>query len=144
MKSQNGFTLIELMIVVAIIGILSAIALPAYNNYVARGKITEAHSLLADYRIKLEQYYQDNRNYGTAGGNCGPTLPTSKYFAFSCLAGNPAQTYTATASSQVGQGLGNNAGDYTYTIIESNAKSTTKFKGATVTKSCWLVKGTEC
>lgn len=144
MKAQNGFTLIELMIVVAIIGILSAIALPAYNSYIARGKIIEAHSLLADYRIKLEQSYQDNRNYGTDGGSCGSTPPTSEYFTLSCVAGNPAQTYTATASSKVGQGLGNNAGDYTYTIIESNAKSTTKFKGSTVTKSCWLVKGTEC
>lgn len=144
MKAQNGFTLIELMITVAIIGILSAIALPAYNDYVARGKITEAHSLLADYRIKLEQYYQDNRNYGAASGNCGATAPTSAYFTFSCLAGNPAQTYTATASSKAGQGLGTSAGDYIYIIDQSNTKSTTKFKGSAVAKSCWLVKGGEC
>jgi len=144
MKAQKGFTLVELMIVVAIIGILSAIALPSYNNYIARGKITEAHSLMADFRIRVEQHYQDNRNYGTAGGACGPAQPTSTYFNITCLAGSPAQTYTITASSLAGQGLGTSVGDYTYTIIESNAKATTKFKGSAVAKSCWLVKGTEC
>ncbi|MBZ0091633.1 MAG: type IV pilin protein [Sulfuricellaceae bacterium] len=143
-RKSSGFTLIELMIVVAVIGILSVIAYPAYNNYVARGKVTEAHSLLSDYNARLEQYYQDNRNYGTAGGACGATLPTSKYFTFSCTAGSPAQTYAATAQSIIGQGLGNAAGDYTYTIDQTLAKATTKFKGATVSKNCWLVKGDEC
>lgn len=138
-----GFTLVELMIVVVIIGILSLIAYPSYTSYLARGKITEAHSLLADYRIRIEQYYQDNRNYGTAGGNCGATVPTSQYFTFGCVAGNPAQAFTATATSNSGQGLGA-AGDYTYTINELNAKATTKFQGATMNKPCWLVKGGEC
>lgn len=146
-RKSSGFTLIELMIVVAVIGILSAIAYPAYNNYVARGKVTEAHSLLSDYNARLEQYYQDNRNYGTAGGACGATPPTSKYFTFSpnlCLVGPTGQTYTASAVSIAGQGLGNAAGDYTYTIDQTLAKATTKFKGATVSKNCWLVKGDEC
>lgn len=143
-RKSSGFTLIELMIVVAVIGILSTIAYPAYNNYVARGKITEAHALLSDYNARLEQYYQDNRNYGTAGGACGAAIPVSKYFTFSCVAGNPAQTYTASAVSIAGQGLGSAAGDYTYTIDQTLAKATTKFKGAAVAKSCWLVKGDEC
>ena len=143
MKMQKGFTLIELMIVVAIVGILGAVAMPAYQGYVIRGKITDGHATLADYRIKMEQFYQDNRNYGTAGGNCGPAIPTATYFTISCTAGTPAQTYTATATSAANQGMGA-AGDYTYTISETNAKATTKFKGATSTKTCWLVKGSEC
>jgi type IV pilus assembly protein PilE len=143
--TANGFTLIELLIVVTIIGILSVIALPSYSIYVARGKITEAHSLLADYRVRIEQYYQDYRNYGAAGGNCGAVAPASQhqYFTLSCVAGTPAQTYTASATSNAGQGLGA-AGDYTYTINELNAKATTKFKGYAVAKPCWLVKGGEC
>jgi len=144
MKQQNGFTLIELMITVAIIGILASVAYPSYTSYIRRGKIADAHAALADYRIQVEQYYQDNRNYGTAGGACGPAVPTSTYFTISCTAGNPAQTYTATAASKTAQGLGSSAGDYTYTIGETNNRSTTKFNGATVTKSCWLVKGDEC
>ncbi|MGH8742788.1 MAG: type IV pilin protein, partial [Burkholderiales bacterium] len=63
MKTQNGFTLIELMTVVAVLAILAVIAVPAYNDYVTRGKIPEATSNLADLRVKMEQWYQDNRNY---------------------------------------------------------------------------------
>lgn len=143
MKQQKGFTLIELMITVAIIGILVSVAYPSYTSYIRRGKITDAHAALADYRIKLEQYYQDNRNYGTAGSDCVATAPSSTYFNITCTA-NTAQTFTATAASNTGQGLGSSAGDYTYTIDETNTRSTTKFNGATVTKSCWLVKGDEC
>ena len=61
----SGFTLIEVMITVAIVAILGSIALPAYFDYVRRGQLPEAFSNLADYRVKMEQYYQDNRNYGT-------------------------------------------------------------------------------
>ncbi len=148
--AANGFTLIELMIVVVIVGILSMIAYPSYSNYVARGKIVEGHSLLADYRIRIEQYYQDNRNYAPANGPCGAVAPASEhsYFTLTCVAasdnaGNPAQTFIATATSNAGQGLGA-AGNYVYTINETNAKATTKFQGNTTNKSCWLVKGGEC
>ena len=83
-KKAKGFTLIELMIVVAIIGILSMIGIPAYNDYVTRGKLVDATSKLADMRIQLEQYYQDNRNYGSTSSSCGIAMPTSKYFTISC------------------------------------------------------------
>ena len=85
---QEGFTLIELLIVIGIIGILSAIAIPAYRDYIIRGKITEATSNLGDMRIKLEQFYQDNRTYVGAcvGGTVAP-LPTgsnARAFTYSC------------------------------------------------------------
>lgn len=59
MKKQQGFTLIELMIVVAIIGILAAIALPAYQDYTIRSKLSEAPSLFAQNKLALEEWYND-------------------------------------------------------------------------------------
>ena len=83
-QGQQGFTLIELMIVVAIIGILASIAVPNYTEYVRSGKAIEATAALGDQRVKMEQYFQDNRTY--VGGPCTPTADSVRYFTFSCAA----------------------------------------------------------
>ena len=59
MPADRGFTLIELMITVAIIAILAAVALPAYSTYVTRARITDAVKGLSEMRLKMEQYFQD-------------------------------------------------------------------------------------
>jgi len=139
MKHQSGFTIIELMIAVAIIAILAAIALPAYNDYVLRGKITEAFTGLADFRVRMEQFYQDNRRYDGAGLNgCGSAAPNSKYFTFGCAPGAaPSQTYTVTATGIANQGLTN----FVYTLDEKNVRATTTL-GAGWTgypnTACWV------
>ena len=143
-----GFTLVEVMIVVAIIGILAAIALPAYNDYIRRGQLPEAFGALADYRVKMEQYYQDNRSYGTkdcADGAGAPpwhtfTPSNQKYFTYGCVLTNSGQGYTITATGNAGQVGGSSV--HTYTINDANARTTTSFKGATVAQNCWLVKST--
>lgn len=138
-----GFTLIELMVVVAIIGILAAVAMPSYQNYVRRGQLPEAASILSDFRVKLEQYYQDNRAYST-DGTCGTGVLTfapanAKYFTYSCATAGSYQSYTLTATGASGLAVGT-----TYTLTNSGAKATTSYKGAASTKACWLVSGSEC
>jgi type IV pilus assembly protein PilE len=151
MRQTNGFSLIELLTVVAIVGILAAVALPAYNDYVTRSKFTEAQGQLADLRVKMEQYYMDNRRYSTttAGGTCGATMPSVKYFTYTCVSANPTaspagdQTYVIEAMGNTNQGLGG----LLFTINESNSKateviasSTIEGKGYRSNSGCWVTR----
>lgn len=140
----HGFTLIELMITVAIIAILAGIVVPSYSDYVRRSTLNEAFATLADLRVKLDQFYQNNRNYGTdTCGNDGTatriTLGVQGKFNYTCALSNSSQAYTLTAIGNSGAATGHD-----FTLNSSNARMTTKFKGSTVAKSCWLVKGDEC
>ena len=75
MKKEQGFTLIELMIVVAIIGILAAVALPAYQNYTNRAKVTEALSVAAAAKLAVAETFTSNGALPTTNTEAG--LPTS-------------------------------------------------------------------
>lgn len=143
MKTQKGFTLIELIIVVAIIGILASVAMPAYNDYIIRGKLTEATSGLSDARVKMEQSFQDNRTYNNAGDGttCPAGIPASSTnFTYSC-SGLSATAYTITATGR------NNLSAFSYTINQANAKQTTGLKSGwgSTPVGCWITKsGDRC
>jgi type IV pilus assembly protein PilE len=142
MKQQNGFTLVELMIVVVIVGILASVAVPAYQDYVVRGKLTEATSNLANARVKMEQHFQDNREYGAAGGTaCPATIPASSdNFNYTCSTPTTdSYTITATGISPLN--------DFSYTIDETNTKRTTALRTGwgTTPANCWITsKGGSC
>ena len=129
--SQQGFTLVELMIVVVVIGILSAVAMPAYTDYVKRGKAAEATSTLADMRIKMEQFFQDNRTY--IGGPCTPSGAV-KFFTYSCSSGPTATAYILQAAGNASESMDS----FNFTVDQGNAK-TSNFDG-TVGATCWLTK----
>jgi type IV pilus assembly protein PilA len=72
-KVQKGFTLIELMIVIAIIGILAAIAIPAYQNYTIRSQVTEGLSLADGWKTAISEFYAQNGSFPTSFNSSGGT-----------------------------------------------------------------------
>jgi type IV pilus assembly protein PilE len=132
-RHARGFTLIELMVVVAIAGIIAALALPAYSDHITRSKIAEATSSLADLRTKAEQYFQDNRSYT---GFTLPTVPGARYFTYSLS--STATTYAITATGVSGEGMSG----FVYTIDQANARVTTGLPSgwSGVNSTCWVTK----
>lgn len=136
LRHQEGFTLIELMVTVAIVAIIAAVAIPNYRDYVIRSKIAEAASTLSDARVKMEQYYQDQRTY--VGAPVCTTVPTGQYFTYDCptLAAN---AYTIRARGIAAQGMTS----FAYTIDQANNRVTTGVgTGWTLPSpsACWVTR----
>ena len=131
---SHGFTLIEVMIVVAIVGILAAIALPAYGDYVRRSKIVEATSNLSDMRTRMEQFFLDNRTYLNAGA-CGVPDRNLESFGFECRP-TGGQNWTITATGKSTNGMGG----FVYTLNQNNVRATTGTSWSVTSSTCWVVK----
>ncbi len=140
MKRAQGFTLIEVMVAVAIVAILATVAYPAYTDYITRSKIAEMVGQLSDMRVKMEQYFLDNRTYvgACAAGTVAPlpAAPQVKYFTYTCPT-LTATTYTVTATGVTTQGMTG----FTYTIDQANNRGTTSVAtGWNITTNCWTLK----
>ena len=138
---SSGFTLIEVMVTVAIIAILAAVALPSYKDYIIRGHIPQATNGLSDMRIKLEQFFQDNRTYAGACTNGGPaTPPTNPDFTFTCTIATNGMSYELKAEGK------STMNGFTYKLDEANVKKTTASpSGWGTSETCWVVgKGGRC
>jgi type IV pilus assembly protein PilE len=141
MHRARGFTLLEVMIVVAIVGILAVIALPNYADYVRRGKIIDGTSKLADARVHLEQWFQDHRSYVNAcvdppAGVVRITPASDDTFVLSCPVPPTATQYTVQATGIAGKGMT----DFTYTINERNVKATLATHWAVTSPDCWITR----
>ncbi len=98
-KRSSGFTLMELMIVVTIIGILAAIAVPAYSEYVTQAKRSDGKAALLAAQIAQEKYRASNTTYATTIALAGITSPSPDGYYTIAISGTPdATTYTVTAA----------------------------------------------
>ena len=146
-RHSKGFTLIELMITVAIVAILATIAYPNYRNYVIRGQLVDATNGLASLRANMERYFQDNRTYV-------PTVPfpnpcsadsTIGKFTIQCVTSDgPPPTFAATATGIAGS----NVDGFVFTVNQSDVETTTVAAPApSAFQSCanaWVTKTGGC
>ncbi|MGJ7567096.1 type IV pilin protein [Variovorax sp. GB1R11] len=145
-NTSRGFTLIEIMITVAIIGILAAIAIPSYQDYVRRGYVVDGTNGLATVRADMERYFQDNRTYqkvGTITPPCETTDAKNRTFGnFVVSCATVASTDTTFTLYADGSGP---AKDVSYTVDQTNTRATKKmpsgWSGWTSTcNTAWIVK----
>lgn len=138
-RVRRGFTLIELMMAVAIVGILVAVAYPSYRDYIVRGQLVDATNGLATMRANMERHFLDNRTYQTVGAFTAPCAAAASTRTFgdfvvgcSALAAN-SYTLAATGSGTLAA--------FTFTVNEQDARATTAAPagwGTCATK--WILK----
>jgi type IV pilus assembly protein PilE len=132
-RPARGFTLIELMVVVAIVAILASIAIPSFVGQIRKSRRAEAITALQDVQLKLERWRVDHANYADPGGAASyPQLPPDGHYKFTLTATTAAPNdYTITASPQAGQ-----AKDSCGTLAITNAAGVIS-KTASGSGNCW-------
>jgi len=139
-KNSAGFTLVELMIVVAIVGILSAVAIPAYGSYLTRGRLTEAFSALGATQTRAEEFWSNAHTYaGFDSGTPRRLPPDSTNFTYA-LSSATDSAFKVTATGRAG------AAGFVFTIDQNGARATTAAPaGYGTSASCWIDrKGGKC
>ena len=130
------------MIVVVVIGILAAIAVPMYGDSVTRSKIIEGTTQLGDMRTQMEKFFMDNRTYlGGGPGGCGVANPPTR--PSTTISRSPAQRWRARrrpiSSAPTGNGARGMAG-FLYTVDQANAKTSAGPGGKYTNAACWAVR----
>jgi type IV pilus assembly protein PilE len=137
-KPAYGFTLIELMIVVAILAIIAAIAIPNYSAYVQRSRVPVALDALQAHYARMEQRFQDTGSYANGDACAVAPAATAGAFSLSCTIGNSGRSFTTTATGSAAMN------GYGYSINHNGVRATTAHPKGTPAQSCWSVKGSTC
>jgi type IV pilus assembly protein PilE len=129
MRREKGFTLIELMVVVAVVAILAAIALPSYQEYIRKGRRADAVRSVGELQLSLERWRAENPSYANcSGADCAfasgtyPSTPTSSYYTIT-PSGLGATNYTITAAP-AGAQSGDRCGNLVASRNTNNGKPT--------------------
>jgi type IV pilus assembly protein PilE len=142
---QQGVTLIELVVVMVIVGILAAIAIPSYRNYVMRSQRSDAKDALLALATQQEKHYLQCNTYGTtlaAATNCaagnvqGAATSKNGWYALAITAGS-ATAFTVTATASAGQNQFQDTTCRTFTVTQAGVRSATDAGGADTTAECW-------
>ncbi len=140
-RAAGGFTLIEVMITVAIVSILAMVALPNYRAYILRGQLANATNGLATLRAQMERHFQDNRTYATSGTfttPCATTDASTRTFGNFVVSCSGTPSATAFTLQAVGSGATNG---FTFTITEADVRATSAApSGWNTCTSKWLLK----
>ena len=130
MKRSEGFTLLELMITVAIVGILAAIAIPGYNTQLRKSRRADAVQNIGIVQMALEHYRADCPSYATGcTGITYPGMPTSVYYTIT-VTGATASAYTVNAAAKSGTSQASDTGCTTLSINRAGTRTP-------ATGNCW-------
>jgi len=144
-RTSRGFTLIEMMITVAIVSILAALAYPSYSDYVLRGRLVDATNTLSATKARMEQYFQDNRVYTAVGTFTPPCATVQAVGTFSVSCTGTGSALTGTAYTIVATGSGTTSG-FVFTVDQDNTRRTTlvNSRWGTASYNCWITKRGSC
>ena len=138
LRRPFGFTIAEVLIVVALVGVLAAIAVPQYGVYITRSRVLDAFTKLSDYRTRMEQYFLDHRSYVDDSGSCGvrpAVVAAADSFEVACAGSPRAFVYTATGVASKGMER------FIYTIDETGLRATLSLpNGWRRTAECWTIR----